>query len=244
MNEIIQIENLNFDYPDRKEVLKNINLKIMDGEDVAVIGKNGAGKSTLLLHMIGILNGNGIIRIFGKGLKKENLYEIRKRIGFIFQNPDDQLFMPTIFDDISFGPLNFGFSEEETKKRVSEVLKIVGLDNYALRKPHHLSMGEKKRAAIATVLVLEPEVIIFDEPTLSLDPNGRRSLIEFIKRLKSTKIIATHDLEMALEICKRVILMKNGRIIVDGEINKILGDQKLMNEIGMEVPMSLKVVKF
>ena len=149
--------------------------------------------------------------------------------------------MPTIFDDISFGPLNFGFSKEETKKRVSEVLKIVGLDNYALRKPHHLSMGEKKRAAIATVLVLEPEVIIFDEPTLSLDPNGRRSLIEFIKRLKSTKIIATHDLEMALEICKRVILMENGRIIVDGEINKILGDQKLMNEVGMEVPMSLKM---
>jgi len=240
MKEVIHIENLSFDYPDKKGVLNNINLSINSGEDVAIIGKNGAGKSTLLLHIIGILNGSGKIKVFGKEMSKENLNEIRRKIGFVFQNPDDQLFMPTIFDDVAFGPLNLGFSQEETKKKVTNVLKIVGLEDCAFRKPYHLSMGEKKRAAIATALVFEPEIIIFDELTLSLDPFGRRNLIQFIKGIDSTKIFATHDLEMALELCKRAILMNDGKILVDGEIKETLGNEKIMNEIGMEIPLSLK----
>lgn len=241
MNEIIQIENLNFDYPDKKSVLKNINLNINAGEDIAIIGKNGAGKSTLLFHIIGILNENGKIKVFGKEMSKENLNEIRRKIGFVFQNPDDQLFMPTIFDDVSFGPLNLGYSQEETEKRVENVLKMAGLEECAFRKPYHLSMGEKKRAAIATALVFEPEIIIFDELTLSLDPVGRRNLIQFIKGINSTKIFATHDLEMAIEVCKRVILMNDGKILADGEIKEILGNERIMNETGMEIPLSLKL---
>jgi len=215
MDKVICIENLSFDYPDKKGVLKNVNLNIEAGENVAIIGRNGAGKSTLLLHMMGILCGNGKIKMFGNELIKKNLIEIRKRIGIVFQNPDDQLFMPTIFDDISFGPLNFGFSKEESKKKVKNVLKIVGLEGYDFRKPHYLSLGEKKRAAIATILVLEPEIIIFDEPTLALDPGGCKNIIRFIKSIKSTKIIATHNLEVAIELCNRVILMDNGKIVAD-----------------------------
>ncbi|MFC1558271.1 energy-coupling factor ABC transporter ATP-binding protein [candidate division KSB1 bacterium] len=241
MENIISIENLSFDYPDKKGVLKNINLNIEAGENVAIIGRNGAGKSTLLMNIIGILSGIGEIEIFGLKLKKENLSEIRRRIGFVFQNPDDQLFMPTIFDDISFGPLNFGYSEEETQRKVKDVLKLVGLENYDFRKPHHLSMGEKKRAALATVLVFEPEAIIFDEPMLALDPSGRNDFIQFIKYIKSAKIIATHDLEMAMELCSRVILMDNGKIVADGNTREILADNKLMNNTGIGVPLSLSL---
>ncbi len=241
MDDVIYIKNLSFDYPDKKEVLSNINLTVKAGENVALIGRNGAGKSTLLMSMVGILSGVGEIEISGIKMKKENLGEIRRRVGFVFQNPDDQLFMPTIFDDISFGPLNFGFSKDETEKKVKDVLKIVGLEGYDFRKPHHLSLGEKKRAAIATILVLEPEVIIFDEPTLALDPGGCRKIIKFIKSIKSTKIVATHDLEMALELCNRVILMDNGKIVADGNTKEILADRKLMYDTGMDVISSLSV---
>ncbi len=241
MDDIIYIKNLSFDYPDKNKVLNHINLTIKAGEDVAFIGRNGAGKSTLLLNIIGILDGVGEIEIFGIKMKRGNLSEIRRRIGFVFQNPDDQLFMPTIFDDVSFGPLNFGFSKDEIEKKVKNVLKIVGLEGYDFRKPHHLSLGEKKRAAIATILVLEPEVIIFDEPTLALDPGGRKNIIRFIKSIKSTKIIATHDLEMVLELCNRVILMDDGKIVADGNTKEILADGKLMNDTGMDVPSSLSV---
>ncbi len=241
MDDIIYIKNLSFDYPDKKEVLSDINLTIKAGEDIALIGRNGAGKSTLLMSMVGILSVVGEIEISGIKMKKENLGEIRRRVGFVFQNPDDQLFMPTIFDDISFGPLNFGFSKDETEKKVKDVLKIVGLEGYDFRKPHHLSLGEKKRAAIATILVLEPEVIIFDEPTLALDPGGCRKIIKFIKSIKSTKIVATHDLEMVLELCNRVILMDNGKIVADGNTKEILADRKLMYDTGMDVISSLSV---
>lgn len=241
MGDIIHIHNLSFDYPDKKNALSDINLTVKAGENVAILGRNGAGKSTLLMNIIGILKGVGEIELFGIKMKKENLRELRRRIGFVFQNPDDQLFMQTIFDDIAFGPLNFGFSEEETEKRVKNVLNIVGLAGYDSRKPHHLSLGEKKRAAIATILVLEPEVILFDEPSLALDPEGRTNLIRFIKNIPSTKIIATHDLELALELCNRVVVMDNGKIMADGTTKALLADRKLMNVMGMDVPSRLNV---
>uniref|UniRef100_A0A7C4UA20 ABC transporter ATP-binding protein n=1 Tax=candidate division WOR-3 bacterium TaxID=2052148 RepID=A0A7C4UA20_UNCW3 len=211
----IEIKNLHFSYPDGNCVLRGINLKIYEKEKVGIVGENGAGKTTLLLHLNGILKGEGEIKIFGKNIEKKNLREIRKIVGIVFQNPDDQLFTTNVFDDVAFGPLNLGLTKDEVKKRVKEALSIVELEGFEHRSPWHLSLGEKKRAAIATILSMEPEIIAMDEPTANLSPKIRRKLIDLLKKLNKTIVIASHDIEMVKEVCTRILYIENGLISDD-----------------------------
>ncbi len=241
MKKIIEIENLEYSYPDNTNALRGIDLDIFRGESIGLIGPNGAGKSTLLLHLNGILRkGPGSIEILGMKVEEKNLIRIRQKVAIVFQEPDDQLFMPTVFDDVAFGPINTGYSEEEVRKRVEEALKGVGMTGYEKRCSHHLSLGEKKRISLATVLSMQPEILILDEPTSNLDPRARRHLIELLENLCLTKIVAGHDLELILEICQRVILLDKGRIVINGETRKVLSDKSLMEYHGLEVPLSLR----
>ncbi len=228
MLEVVFIKGLSFIYPDGQPGLNSIDLVIRQGESVAIIGPNGAGKSTLLLHLNGILRGNSTVRILGMPLESGNLREIRKRVGLVFQNPDDQLFSATVFDDVAFGPINLGYNELKVKRCISKALAQVGLTGYEDRAPHHLSIGEKKRVSIATILALDPEIIVLDEPTSNLDPGGKWSLIDLLKELPVTKIIATHDLELAKALCTRTIVMDKGAIVEDGATKQILSDVDLL----------------
>lgn len=233
MAEIVRIENLSFSYPDGQSALSNVSLTIGQGETVALIGPNGAGKSTLLLHLNGILRSNGLVKVFGGPIDNENLREVRSRIGLVFQNPDDQLFSPTVFDDVAFGPLNLGYSEAEVRQSVTRALDLVGMTGYEQRSPHHLSFGEKKRIAIATVLSMNPEILVIDEPTSNLDPRSKWSLIGLLKRLPLTRIIASHDLELVQALCQRAIVLDHGRIIADGATDHILADARLLKAHGL-----------
>ncbi len=237
----VEISDLTYSYPDGRKALHGINLTVNRGDTAGLIGHNGAGKSTLIMLLNGVFTGKGTIKIAGMTLEKKNLKEIRKSVGVVFQNPDDQLFMPTVFDDIAFGPLNFGLSSEEVKKRVGEVLKSMNLEGFDDRMPHHLSTGEKKRVSIATVLAMKPSIIILDEPSSNLDPKGRRELIKLLKTIEGTKIIATHDLELVMEICNKVILMGKGYVVAAGKTSEILSDEKLLEENDLEKPLSLMV---
>jgi len=236
---IIVVEDLTYSYPDGTEALRGVSLEVAPGQCVGVIGPNGAGKSTLLLHLNGILRGEGSVRVGGLEVTKKNLPEVRRRVGLIFQNSDDQLFMPTVFDDVAFGPLNMGLDEAEVRRRVARALEVVGKAGFEERAPYHLSGGEKRAVAIATVLAMEPQVLVMDEPTSSLDHRSRRSLIELLKGLTITKVLTTHDLELVLELCNRCVLMDEGRVAADGEARSILGDARLLARFGMEVPHSL-----
>ena len=237
----IEILDLTYSYPDGRKALQGVNLTVNKGDTAGLIGHNGAGKSTLIMLLNGVFTGKGTIKIAGLTLEKKNVKEIRKSVGVVFQNPDDQLFMPTVFDDIAFGPLNFGLSSEEVKNRVAEVMKAMKLEGFDERLPHHLSTGEKKRVSIATVLSMRPSIIILDEPSSNLDPKGRRELIKLLKTIEGTKIIATHDLELVLEICNKVILMEKGRIVATGKTAEILSDEKLLEKNDLEKPLSLKM---
>jgi cobalt/nickel transport system ATP-binding protein len=239
MKKIIEIKNLNYTYPDGKQALKNINLDIFEGESVGIIGPNGAGKTTLLLHLNGILRGKGFISVFGNEINNGNLKIIRSKVGLVFQNPDDQLFSLTVFDDIAFGLLNMNIPPSEIKERINKVLKDLDLINYENLIPHHLSLGEKKRVSLATILVMEPEILVLDEPTSNLDPYSKRHLISILKKLKITKIIASHDLEMVLELTDRVILLNKGEKITEGKSIEILSNKNLMEANLLEVPLSL-----
>jgi cobalt/nickel transport system ATP-binding protein len=238
---VIEIENLSYNYPDGHEALRDISLTVSAGETVAFIGPNGAGKSTLLLHLNGILrNGNGTVGIFGLPLEEKHLKEIRRRVGLVFQNPDDQLFSPAVFDDVAFGPMSMGCVEEEVRRRVRQALRQVGMGDHERRSPHHLSLGEKKRIAIATVLSMSPEVLVIDEPTSSLDPRGRWELIELLRELPQTKVIATHDLEMVQALCQRAVLLAGGRVIADDLTHRILSDLPLLASHGLAPPMEAR----
>lgn len=240
MKKIIEIKNLEYSYPDNTDALRGIDLDIFRGESIGLIGPNGAGKSTLLLHLNGILRkGPGSIEILGMKVEEKNLIKIRQKVAIVFQEPDDQLFMPTVFDDIAFGPMNTGYSEKKVRKKVKEALREVGMTGYEKRCSHHLSLGEKKRISLATVLSMQPEILILDEPTSNLDPRARRHLIELLENLSLTKIVAGHDLELILEICQRVILLDKGRIVTNGETKKVLSDKSIMEYHGLEVPLSL-----
>ncbi|MCR4405857.1 MAG: energy-coupling factor ABC transporter ATP-binding protein [Anaerolineae bacterium] len=235
---IIQIEGLSFTYPDGHRALNNISLTVNRGESVAFIGPNGAGKSTLLLHLNGILRSpNGAVKVLGHPVAENYLRLIRSKVGLVFQDPEDQLFSPTVFDDVAFGPINMGCPEAEIRQRVNQALQQVQMGGYEKRSPHHLSVGEKKRIAIATVLSMNPEVLVLDEPTSNLDPRGRWELIELLRGLPLTKLIATHDLEMVRNLCERTILLDRGRIVADGPTPAILTDKLLLAEHGLAPPI-------
>jgi cobalt/nickel transport system ATP-binding protein len=233
MDRAVEIENLSFSYPDGQQGLKHIKLVVNIGENLAVIGPNGAGKSTLLLHLNGILRGNSIVKIFGLPVEEKNLKEIRRKVGLVFQEPEDQLFSPTVFDDVAFGPINMGYSESEVRQRVTEALKSVRMTGYEQRSPHHLSIGEKKRIAIATVLSMSPELLVLDEPSSNLDPRSKWSLIGLLRQLPKTKIVAAHDLELVKALCQRTIILDKGEIVAEGTTEKILNDISLLKAHGL-----------
>jgi cobalt/nickel transport system ATP-binding protein len=233
MDRAVEIENLSFYYPDGQQGLKDINLVVYPGENLAVIGPNGAGKSTLLLHLNGILRGNSIVKIFGLPVEEKNLKEIRRRVGLVFQDPEDQLFSPTVFDDVAFGPINMCYSESEVKQHVTEALNWVGMIGYEQRSPHHLSIGEKKKIAIATVLSLSPELLVLDEPSSNLDPRSKWSLIELLRQLPTTKIVAAHDLELVKALCQRTIILDKGKVVAEGDTTSIINDISLLKAHGL-----------
>ncbi len=232
----IRIDHLSFKYPDGRLALHDISLVISHGEKVAIIGPNGAGKSTLLLHLNGILQSDGAIRLFGMTAEGKNLKAIRNKVGLIFQDPDDQLFSPTVFDDVAFGPINMGLPAEEVRQRVTRALSLVGMTGYESRSSHHLSRGEKKRIAIATVLSMNPEVLVIDEPTSDLDPRSKWSLVALLKGLPMTQIITTHELEILTTLCERTIVLDQGRIVADGRTAEILADTVLLEAHGLAQP--------
>lgn len=238
----ISIENLSYVYPDGIQALKGINLQIGATERVAIVGANGSGKSTLLLHLNGILMPQqGDIVIGEMLLIPNNLLAIRNFVGLVFQNPDDQLFMPTVWEDVAFGPMNQGFKGTDLKTLVSEALVAVGLDvtKYANRQSYNLSGGEKKRVAIAGVLAMQPQILVFDEPSAQLDPRSRRQLIQLLQTLPETQLIATHDLDLVLELCDRTIVLSEGKIAYDGNTKQILSDREFLLAHSLEMPLSL-----
>jgi cobalt/nickel transport system ATP-binding protein len=232
---MIEIHNLSFAYPHNgRSALSNVSLSVQAGEKVALVGPNGAGKSTLLLHLNGILRGEGLVRVKGQEVKDSNLARIRAWVGMIFQDPDDQLFSPTVFDDVAYGPLYAGLPEEEVRRRVAWALTQVGIEEYVERVSHHLSLGEKKRAAIATVLSMQPEILALDEPTAGLDPRTRRRLIELLQELPQTMLCATHDMRLVAEVFPRTIILDGGQLVADGLTDDILANEQLLERHGLE----------
>ncbi|MCL1794290.1 MAG: energy-coupling factor ABC transporter ATP-binding protein [Oscillospiraceae bacterium] len=230
---MLKLQDVTVIYPDKTKAVDSLSFDLGAGENIALIGENGAGKTSLLLAIVGILEtSGGFIEVNGLPLNKKNLNEIRKQVGFVFQNPDDQLFMPQIYDDVAFGCRNIGVPENEIQKRVDETLGLLGIDYLRKRSSLKLSGGEKRMAAIATVLAMDPSVLIFDEPTAYLDPKAKRALAETLKNLKHPKIIATHDMAFAAEVCDRLIVLKNGRIMANGELS-LLGDDEFMRSCGL-----------
>jgi len=240
----IEITGLSHAYPDGTRALRDVQLTVEAGESVGLIGPNGAGKSTLLLHLNGSLaNPEGErVRILGLPVVRPNLREVRRRVGLVFQDPEDQLFSPTVFEDVAFGPLNLGHTGQELHARVRRALESVGIPpELEGHLAHHLSYGEKRRIAIATVLAMDAEILALDEPSSNLDPAARRALIALLRDLPLTKLVATHDLELALEVCRRAVLIDGGCIVADGPIGEILGDAGLMAAHRLEVPLSLRL---
>ena len=236
----IEITNLQYRYHDGTEALRGISFRVLPGECLALLGPNGSGKSTLLLHLNGLLpeklSGDGAVKIFGEAVATENLEKIRSQIGLVFQDPDDQLFCSTVAADVAFGPEQLGLSEAEIAARVKKSLALVGLAGFEERATHHLSHGEKRRACLAGVLACEPAVLVLDEPTSDLDPRGRREFKAMLRQLPATKLIATHDLELAVELCARTIILDHGQIIADGRTVELLADEQLMLAHGLERP--------
>ena len=241
MHHSIEIHDLSFSYPDGHTALKDISLRIEPFEKVALVGPNGAGKSTLLLHLNGILTGRGAIEVAGLDVTKDNLKRVRGLVGLVFQSPEDQLFSPTVFDDVAYGPIYQGLPTNEVRLRVDEALHAVDMHTYADRVSHHLSVGEKKRISIATVLSMEPEVLILDEPTAGLDPRARRSLITLLAGLPHTILASTHDMAFALELFPRMVVMDAGRIVADGSTRTLLQDKEFLEAHGLEQPLGFGV---
>ena len=239
MPKAIEIENFSYSYPDGTAAVSNITLNIEPGQKVALIGPNGAGKSTLLLAMAGFVKGTGKVLINGLEINRKNLRKIRGLLGCCLENPDDQLFMPTLFDDVAFGPLNMSLTTEQVKTRAADALQTVGLSEMTDKAGHHLSAGQKRAAAIATVLAMEPQIITLDEPDGSLDPRNRNKLIKLLSGLSQTLIIATANMNFAAALADRTVLLDNGRIIADGPARRIMSDSELMTEHGLEVPSAL-----
>lgn len=238
---IVEARDLHYTYPDGTVGINGISFRIHHGESVAVVGANGAGKSTLLQHLNGyFIPSSGSIRIGDYPLTKKTINEVRKSVGMVFQDPDDQLFMPTVFDDVAFGPLNLGLPDDVVETRVHEALETVGMLHLKQRPPYKLSGGEKRSVAIATVLAMSPDVLVMDEPSSNLDPMSRRRLINMLESFNHTKIIATHDLDMALSLCERTIVIHNGRITADSATIDLFQNESLLAESGLEKPFSMQ----
>ena len=238
---IVAVEDLRFSYPDSTPALKGVSFTIHHGESVAIVGANGAGKSTLLLHLNGYLTPKeGKVRVGDFLLTPDTVREVRRTVGMVFQDPDDQLFMATVADDVAFGPLNLGLTPEEVEKRVEDALATVGVSDLADRPPHRLSTGQKRRVAIASVLSMSPDILVMDEPTAGLDPRARRQLIELLATFTHTKIIATHDLDMVIDLCERTIVMHAGEIRADGPTAGIFANEELLRQCRLELPLRMQ----
>jgi cobalt/nickel transport system ATP-binding protein len=237
MHHSIEVEHLSYSYPDGHPALVDISLRIAPDEKVALVGPNGAGKSTLALHLNGILKGQGRVRVCGWEVEEKTLAWVRAAVGLVFQNPDDQLFSPRVNQDVAFGPLHMGLPEDEVRARVVRALAAVGMGGYADRMSYHLSLGEKKRIAMATVLSMEPRILVLDEPTAGLDPRARRDLIHLLHALSDqTMLIATHDMRLVRDLCSRTVVLDGGRVVADGSTPAIMVDRALMERHGLETP--------
>jgi cobalt/nickel transport system ATP-binding protein len=238
---IVEARDLGYTYPDGTVALRGTSFRILHGESVGIVGANGAGKSTLLLHLNGCLVPTaGTVYIGDFPVTKKNLADVRRRVGMVFQDPDDQLFMPTAYDDVAFGPLNLGFPPEEVETRVIKALDTVGAAHLKDRPPYKLSGGEKRAVAIATVLAMSPDILVLDEPSSGLDPQARRQLIALLRSFDHTKIIATHDLDLVLDVCHRTIVLNAGMVVADGPTDGIFGDQELLAQSRLEKPLRLQ----
>jgi cobalt/nickel transport system ATP-binding protein len=237
VSDAVLISGLRFAFPDGRVALDGVDLAVAAGERVAVLGPNGAGKTTLVLHLNGILSpSDGTVTIGGTVVGRDTLKEVRRKVAIVFQDPDDQLFMPTVADDVAFGPANAGLRGPELAARVSDALDAVGLPDLGDRSPHHLSLGQRRRAAVATVLSMDPSVLVLDEPTANLDPASRRELAEVLVELDLTTIIVTHDLPYALQLCERSVLLDEGRVVADGPTRELLTDTDLLAAHRLELP--------
>ena len=241
----LEIKDLAFAYPDGNQALFGVNLTVGQGERVALLGPNGAGKTTLVMHMNGIHPAaHGEVRVAGQLVEasdKANLRSIRSKVGIVFQDPDDQLFMPTVGEDVAFGPYNMGVRGEELEKVVVEALELVGMTEFKDRPPHHLSFGQRRRVAVATVLAMKPEILVLDEPSSNLDPASRRELADILRSLAITIVMVTHDLPYALELCERAVILSGGIIVADKKTRDILGDKELLSAHRLELPVGFSI---
>jgi cobalt/nickel transport system ATP-binding protein len=233
----IELEHVHFRYPDGFEALQGVDLRVAAGEKVALVGPNGAGKSTLMLQLNGTLRpAHGSVRVSGMAVGKDTIRRVRSEVGLVFQDPDDQLFSPTVFDDVAFGPLHMGLPAEEVHRRVERALAAVGMAAFAHRVPHRMSLGQRKRVALATVLSMDPSILVFDEPSAGLDPRGRRELIGLLRSLVQTMLVSTHDMRLVAEVFPRTVIVDDGAIVADGSTNLILADTGLLEAHGLEAP--------
>jgi cobalt/nickel transport system ATP-binding protein len=244
MKTAIEVTGLKYRYHDGTEALRGVSFAVAEGECVALLGPNGSGKSTVLLHLNGILPdhpaADGAVRILGRSVTAENLESVRREVGLLFQDPDDQLFCPTVQEDVAFGPQQLGLSEPELGRRVEKALREAGLADYGRRATHHLSHGEKRRVCLAGVLACAPAILALDEPTSDLDPRGRREFKALLRQVPATKLIATHDLELVVELCSRAIVLDHGQVAAEGPVTELLNDEALMLAHGLERPHILR----
>lgn len=243
----IELRRLTFRYPNGRTALDEITCSIPTGERIAVVGPSGAGKSTLLMHLNGLLPANPVVsddavQVFVQGVAvtRQRLRDVRRQVGFLFQDPDDQLFCPTVRDDVAFGPLNLGLSREEVMSRVESSLAAVGMGDCANRNPSELSTGERKRVCLAGILACNPSILVLDEPTSNLDPRARRQLLEILRGFPGTLVVATHDLDFAIDLCTRVLVLESGKVQADGVTQRVLSDPLIMDRYGLEVPWRLR----
>ena len=237
MTNVLSVHDLHFSYHNEHIALRGVSLELCEGDKVALVGPNGAGKSTLMLHLNGILTGqDGYVIVGTERITRDNLPAVRAMVGVVFQSPDDQLFSPTVFEDVAFGPLHMGLPKDEVIARVDSALEAVRMSGFKDRLSHHLSVGEKKRIAIATVLSMNPQILILDEPSAGLDPRARRTLINLLRDLPITMLVSTHDMKLVEELFPRTIVMDEGLIVADGDTKKILSDEKFLNDHGLEKP--------
>jgi cobalt/nickel transport system ATP-binding protein len=234
---MLELRELRYRYPDGTEALRGVSLRVAPGEKVALVGPNGAGKSTLLLHLNGVLrSADGVVLVDGQPISEATLRQVRSQIGMVFQDPDDQLFSPTVFDDVAFGPLHMGLSEEEVRARVAQALDQVAMAGFEGRMPHHLSLGQRKRVAIATVLSMDPALLALDEPTAGLDPRARRGLLALLQELPQALVVSTHDMRMVAEVFPRMVVLAEGAVAYDGPSGAFLADEELLERHGLERP--------